>query len=58
LAGLAVDVWEDLDQLKRLRKVDRIFKPVMPFRARSEIRREWKRAVQRSLNWARPLEFS
>jgi glycerol kinase len=54
LAGLAVDVWRDLDQLKTLRKVDRIFKPAMASRERSEKRGEWKRAVQRSLNWIKP----
>jgi glycerol kinase len=58
LAGLAVDVWKDFYQLRRLRKVNRIFKPSMSSRERSEIRREWKRAVQRSLNWARPLQSS
>jgi len=57
LAGLAVDVWEDLKQLKSMRKVDRIFRPTMAFRARLETRRKWKLAVQRSLNWARPGEF-
>jgi glycerol kinase len=58
LAGLAVDVWEDLEQLRNSRKIDRIFKPAMSVRERLEIRREWKRAVQRSLNWVRPLKSS
>jgi glycerol kinase len=54
LAGLAVDVWDDLNQLKNLRRVDRVFTPAMPSKVRAEIRREWKRAVQRALGWARP----
>jgi len=54
LAGLAVDVWESLDDLKKLRRVDRVFRPAMSARARAEIRAGWRRAVQRALNWARP----
>jgi glycerol kinase len=54
LAGLAVGVWDDLDELKNLRRVDRRFRPAMAASARSEMRRGWKRAVQRSLDWARP----
>jgi len=54
LAGLAVDVWDDLNQLKNLRRVDRVFTPAMPSKVRAKIRREWKRAVQRALGWARP----
>jgi glycerol kinase len=54
LAGLAVGVWADLDELKSLRRVDRRFKPVMAANVRSEMRRGWKRAVQRALEWASP----
>jgi glycerol kinase len=53
LAGLGVDLWSDLNQLKAMRKVDRIFRPAMPCGIRLELRTEWQRAVQRSLNWAR-----
>jgi glycerol kinase len=54
LAGLAVRVWDDLDELKNLRRVDRIFRPSMPEDVREERRRMWKRAVTRALDWARP----
>jgi glycerol kinase len=54
LAGLAVGVWDDLSELKSLRRVDRRFKPAMAANVRSEIRRGWKRAVQRALGWASP----
>ena len=53
LAGLGVDLWSDLDELKVMHKVDKIFKPTMPNHVRAEMRREWERAVQRSLGWAR-----
>lgn len=54
LAGLAVDVWSDLKELKNLRKVDRVFRPRMSAKARAETRVRWRRAVQRALGWARP----
>jgi len=54
LAGLAVGVWDDLDELKDLRTVNRVFRSAMPPNARAKMRRGWKRAVQRALNWATP----
>jgi glycerol kinase len=54
LAGLAVGVWDDLDELRNLRRVDRVFRPNMPPSRRREMRWGWKRAVQRALNWVRP----
>ena len=54
LAGLAVGVWDDLDELKNLRRVDRVFRPAMAANVRAEMREGWKRAVQRALDWARP----
>jgi glycerol kinase len=54
LAGLAMGVWDDLDELRNLRRVDRVFRPSMPKDVREEKRRMWKRAVTRALDWARP----
>jgi glycerol kinase len=54
LAGLAVGIWNDLTELKKVRRVGRIFRPSMPASARAKIRVEWKRAVQRALDWATP----
>jgi glycerol kinase len=54
LAGLAVGVWDDLDELKSLRRVDRVFRPAMRANVRAEMRRGWKRAIKRALGWARP----
>ena len=54
LAGLAVREWNDLDELKNLRRVDRIFRPSIPEDVREERRRMWERAVTRALDWARP----
>ena len=54
LAGLAVGLWDDLGELRSLRKVNRVFKPAMDEDTRAQMRLGWKRAVQRALNWARP----
>lgn len=53
LAGLAVGVWDELDELKHLREVDRTFTPTMPAKMRKDIHADWKRAVQRALDWAK-----
>ena len=53
MAGLAVGFWEDTDQLVEQWKVDRTFEPTMPDEKRQELYNGWKRAVERSLGWAR-----
>jgi glycerol kinase len=54
LAGLGVGLWSDLEEVKQLRKIGRVFKPTMSDRARERIHADWKRAVQRALDWAKP----
>jgi glycerol kinase len=54
LAGLAVDVWQDLTELKSMRKLNGIFTPNIPQRTRVQLREKWHQAVKRSLNWAEP----
>lgn len=54
LAGLAVGMWDGLDALKNLRRVNRVFRPNMAADVRAEMRKEWKRAVRRAFDWARP----
>lgn len=51
LAGLAVGVWKDTDEIESNRKVDRIFKPEMPVNTRDRLYTNWQRAVERSRNW-------
>ncbi|HTC85578.1 MAG TPA: FGGY-family carbohydrate kinase, partial [Candidatus Acidoferrum sp.] len=54
MAGLAVGFWRDPAQLASLRKVDRTFEPAMPAERRQALIRGWRRAVDRSRDWARP----
>ncbi|PVD18809.1 hypothetical protein C0Q70_21362 [Pomacea canaliculata] len=53
LAGLASDVWKSQEELKAMRKIDKVFEPADTW---SKVRSSfylWERAVSRSLNWYR-----
>ena len=52
LAGLAVGVWKDRDDIEQNREVDRIFTPEMDKPTRDKYYEGWKRAVGRSRDWA------
>ena len=51
-AGLAVGYWSDLARLRENGRIDRIFEPAMSEPDRTRIYRSWKKAVQRSFDWA------
>lgn len=50
LAGIAVGLW-DMDLVKKIRKTDRIFSPLMPQSKRELLYKGWMKAVNRSQNW-------
>lgn len=52
LAGLAVGYWKDLEDIKKIRKVDRVFHPSMEEKTREEYLKGWRRAVKATLAWA------
>jgi glycerol kinase len=52
LAGLAEGVWNDLSSLERAWGLDRRFEPAMAQPVREEQRELWRRAVERSRDWA------
>ncbi|MDX1679348.1 MAG: glycerol kinase GlpK [Akkermansiaceae bacterium] len=52
LAGLQAGVWQPED-LKRVRRTDREFSPTMDEQKRNQLYRKWKKAVERTLNWAK-----
>ena len=52
LAGLAVGLWKDRDELRRLWKCDVAFRPNMDERGRASALTQWRRAVDRARNWA------
>ena len=51
-AGLAVGFFEGTDELRANWAVDRTWNPKLPEQDREETYRMWKRAVERSFNWA------
>lgn len=57
LAGLAVGFWDNLEELEANREVERLFTPDIDPAKRDKLYRGWKRAVERSRNWAVPDEM-
>jgi glycerol kinase len=53
LAGLAVGYWKDLDDVSGNWVLDREFAPEMEGYERDRLYSRWKRAVERSRDWAR-----
>ncbi|MGE0598273.1 MAG: glycerol kinase GlpK [Dehalococcoidia bacterium] len=53
LAGLESGVWSSNAEILELRKVDRVFEPNISGAERSARLHTWRRAVERSLEWAR-----
>ncbi len=51
LAGLATGVWSSVDEIKKLRKSDRVFDPIMDESDAEKLHATWLRAVERSANW-------
>jgi len=50
-AGLASGFWKDLDELRDNWIIDRTFEPSMKRERREHLYRNWRRAVERSLDW-------
>ncbi|MEM1484453.1 glycerol kinase GlpK [Oscillospiraceae bacterium PP1C4] len=51
LAGLAVGVWKDTDEIEKLWSCDMTFAPSMEDEHRQKLLRGWRKAVGRSLDW-------
>ena len=52
LAGLAVGVWKDMDEIRRVWQMDLSLTPQMTEQEREKIMTLWHRAVKRSMRWA------
>jgi glycerol kinase len=50
-AGLAIGFWDNLENLQANWQVDKTWVPKMDDDIRTKKYRQWKKAVQRSLNW-------
>ena len=52
LAGLAVGLWKDRQEIQALRSLDQQYLPQMEEETRQRLLRGWHKAVGRSLDWA------
>jgi glycerol kinase len=52
VAGLAVGYFKDLNDLRANWKMDRMWEPKLDNRTRDDLYNHWKRAVNRSFDWA------
>ena len=52
LAGLAVGVWKDMDEIRRIWQMDLSLTPQMTEQEREKAMTLWHRAVKRSMRWA------
>ena len=53
LAGLGAGLWRSVDAVAERHAVERTFRPAMAATERAERYANWKRAVERSREWAR-----
>jgi glycerol kinase len=54
LAGLAVDFWSDVEELKEMWQREAVFEPKMAADERKRLLEGWSRAVSRASNWIQP----
>ena len=52
LAGLAVGVWKDVEDLESHHEIDRVFEPSMSADERERLMHWWRKAVERTRDWA------
>ena len=51
MAGLAVGVWKDMDEIAKIWKKDLSLEPQMEEQKRNQAIEGWHRAVSRSMKW-------
>jgi glycerol kinase len=49
---LAVGFWQNTGEIARKCSTDKIYEPKMSAEQREQLYKDWKRAVERSRNWA------
>ena len=51
VAGLAVGFWSSTDEIKKLWQQSRQWQPRITAQSRNEGYRQWRKAIERTLNW-------
>jgi len=52
IAGLATNFWKSREELKEIRKIDKIYEPRMSKERREKLYSVWKDVIRRSLNYS------
>ena len=52
LAGLAVNFWENIEEIQSQWQVDKEFSPTMENEKRTKLAKDWQRAVKAAKAWA------
>ena len=55
MAGLAIEYWKNVEELKSKWKIDKIFNPSWPEDKREKLYKGWKEAVKRCKGWLKYL---
>ncbi len=50
-AGIGSGVWKDLDELRSLWKIDKVYEPKWSYEKREKLYHGWKIAVKRAMRW-------
>ncbi|MCY0868956.1 MAG: glycerol kinase GlpK [Desulfurococcus sp.] len=58
LAGLAVDFWKGIDELRKYWKAEKTFTPQMDKETREKLYSGWRAAVKRALGWAKEVPWA
>jgi len=56
MAGLAVDYWRNLSEITSMWRAEKIFEPMINETERNKLYEAWKKAVEKSLGWAKILK--
>ncbi len=54
LAGLGVGIWKDPKEIEAQQQIERRFEPAMPEERVKDLRGNWRRAVERAIEWEQP----
>jgi glycerol kinase len=58
LAGLALGVWKNLEEIKKNWRAEKIYEPRMSSEDREKLYRGWRAAVKRALEWAKEVPWA
>lgn len=58
MAGIAVGIWRNVDEVEKLWKAEKVFEPRMDPQEREKLYSGWKEAVRRAMGWASIVKWA